>query len=578
MNSIVTVRHCSECNGDTSYYCLTCREDLCPSCRRIHNINLDTKHHEVSPYKNKNNMLSKSEVCAKHADQVYTMFCQHCDYPVCPNCKEHDGHILENIRTVYENKRTQQGKIINKIRSDMLYNARILASGISKDINSLKDDLDNRHTSLETKLQTLKKIIVAVASEMGFDILHRQIKCMNMHIVKLQKYNQVCKQSAIRPLQFIKYFKNDFLSQIYDRPYIAFEAINIKNMIELIDVKKDAKKTKGNRQVKQELLLQSLSFPLLIKSLKLPNIDQCDHISCVTPDRVWISNFKHELRLIDTETGECLHKVDEVREPLTAEFPVTVTGNGYHTVNSQCELFYVDKYLSINKLSADGKNTDPVLKISPPKPAIQCIHCSPFSENLLIGITIQENGAVMRFDNTLKEFQLLNPYTSLLHRNPCYISENTNGDVVVSDYYGFQNGALVVTDCNGIHRFSYTGKVFWPAGLCNDALSHILLCEIHTQTVRILNKDGVFLSYLLTDHSFGIHKPIGLSYDVNTHLLYVGSGSIKASRLSIFRYLNRHLNLTGKSDPLYLSICKYTTPSIFSVGSPKIFLQRFLFF
>uniref|UniRef100_K1QSB8 Uncharacterized protein n=1 Tax=Magallana gigas TaxID=29159 RepID=K1QSB8_MAGGI len=57
---------------------------------------------------------------------------------------------------------------------------------------------------------------------------------------------------------------------------------------------------------------------------------------------------------------------------------------------------------------------------------------------------------------------------------PNYITENNNGDIAVSDY-----DAVVVTEREGRHRFSYTGhpaeSVLRPRGICTDALSHILV-------------------------------------------------------------------------------------------------------
>nr|XP_034309446.1 uncharacterized protein LOC117683740 [Crassostrea gigas] len=173
-----------------------------------------------------------------------------------------------------------------------------------------------------------------------------------------------------------------------------------------------------------------------------------------------------------------------------------------------------------------------------------------------------------------------------LYRQPNYITENNNGDVVVSDYI-YPSGAVMVTERGGRHRFSYTGPPsgsrldprggrhrfsytgppsgsrldprggrhrfsytgrpsgsgLIPRGICTDALSHILVCDIRTKTVQMLDKDGQFLSHLLTE-SQEMGEPWDLSYDVNTHRLWVGSRD--NNKLCVYRYITRQDALTDK--------------------------------
>lgn len=88
-----------------------------------------------------------------------------------------------------------------------------------------------------------------------------------------------------------------------------------------------------------------------------------------------------------------------------------------------------------------------------------------------------------------------------LYKNPYYITENNNGDVVVSDFEVHLSGAVVVLERGGRHRFSYTGhpsgSQLRPGGICTDALSHILVCDVRTYTLQMIDRDGQFLSHLL---------------------------------------------------------------------------------
>ena len=157
----------------------------------------------------------------------------------------------------------------------------------------------------------------------------------------------------------------------------------------------------------------------------------------------------------------------------------------------------------------------------------------------------------MRYNNTGRHTQTI-PHRETphqLYRNPIYITENNNGDVVVSDWLG---RAVVLTSREGVHRFSYTGPPsgtgLGPSGICTDALSNILVCDRYNNTVQMLSEDGRFLKYLLTNKSAGVYRPSGLSYDVHTHHLWVVSGSLRHNTGSVNSHINRDLTPTGMSD------------------------------
>ena len=178
-----------------------------------------------------------------------------------------------------------------------------------------------------------------------------------------------------------------------------------------------------------------------------------------------------------------------------------------------------------------------------------------FSDILKYGLqldsTIKSNrGRVVRFDGTGKQTQVIEHeclnYTAYIH--PIYITENNNGDVVVSD----RRGAVVVSNREGKHRFSYTGPPaksgLLPYGICTDALSNILVCDGKTKAVHMLDQDGNFLSFLLTTaESTGLNViPFSLSYDRRTHLLLVGSELMNI--VFVYRYIKRVDSLHGICD------------------------------
>nr|XP_022290338.1 uncharacterized protein LOC111101975 [Crassostrea virginica] len=134
-----------------------------------------------------------------------------------------------------------------------------------------------------------------------------------------------------------------------------------------------------------------------------------------------------------------------------------------------------------------------------------------------------------------------------LHKNQH--PENNNGDVLVSD---FGHKAVVVTSGEGVHRFSYTGPPsgsrLEPREICTDVMSHILVSDfMYHCTVQMLDRDGQFLSYVFTRQTPGMnYRPWGLSYDVNTHAVWVGS--IEDKTMSVCRHIDRHLHLADEGE------------------------------
>lgn len=129
---------------------------------------------------------------------------------------------------------------------------------------------------------------------------------------------------------------------------------------------------------------------------------------------------------------------------------------------------------------------------------------------------------VTRYSKTGKKTQTIQFDSNglQLYKLPLDIVENNNGDVVVSD----NKKAVVVTDRGGKNLFNYTGHPpgsgLSPRGVCTDSLSHILVVDANTKTVHMINQDGHFLSYFLTNsQSQDIHPISFLRYDVNnSHL------------------------------------------------------------
>nr|XP_034319872.1 uncharacterized protein LOC109620628 [Crassostrea gigas]XP_034319873.1 uncharacterized protein LOC109620628 [Crassostrea gigas]XP_034319874.1 uncharacterized protein LOC109620628 [Crassostrea gigas]XP_034319875.1 uncharacterized protein LOC109620628 [Crassostrea gigas]XP_034319876.1 uncharacterized protein LOC109620628 [Crassostrea gigas]XP_034319877.1 uncharacterized protein LOC109620628 [Crassostrea gigas]XP_034319878.1 uncharacterized protein LOC109620628 [Crassostrea gigas]XP_03431987 len=553
---------CSKCPGDTEYHCVSCPCDLCPQCKENHVKDLQTIDHDVVSLRDKINYIPTQEICVRHPSHVYTKYCEPCQVPVCDSWFGHKSHKLPvrsflcgqrkhtilDIQTAYKTKQQQYRGTIHTIRSEALFYRPVLLPRIKTDFKTCHTEFSLYQSEMLTKAQTLKNRINIVRKDFmcnvfcDFDFKHRclkQMKEMSRHIVSLQEYElrYIQPEFTFSALQFLSFTKTA-LPQInltlHTSQLSMTESLNKEDVMESLSAIQITER--GNRRVGNQCLLKLTSGAEFHQYLTLTDVDRCHHISCVTSDRVWVSDDKKNLMLTDT-TGVPLHRVEDSCRGL-------YYGYGLHTVNSESELIYINRKYNINKLSKDMKTTTTFIKRTDSTWEPRCVYWSPSTGDLLVVMYNNDTktGKVTRYNQSGQLTQTIQNNTTGrgLYREPYYITENNNGDVVVSDYR-----AVVVTERGGRLRFSYTGhpsgSELQPRGICTDALSHILVCDCRTQTVQMIDSDGQFLSHLLIRPS-GIFYPHSLSYDVITHRLWVGSWY--NNTVVIYRYITRQDALT----------------------------------
>lgn len=98
------------------------------------------------------------------------------------------------------------------------------------------------------------------------------------------------------------------------------------------------------------------------------------------------------------------------------------------------------------------------------------------------------------------------------------IIENSNRDIVVVVVFM----VVIVKDYIGKYCFFYSGNCkgleFWFIGLCVDVLVYILVLDVKSKVVYMIDKNGWFLFYLLLLEKFVFWF---ISYDVNIYCLLV---------------------------------------------------------
>ena len=556
INSSVRVKYCSKdkCLQNAEYICQNCQKDFCFKCYKEHATMLDTKHHSITLYRNKRSHFpNKNETCSIHLDSIYQKYCEFCNIPICGRCKGHKRHKKLAILTAYESKQKQ----IFKIRSDTVYQCQVVLKELKGDVKHYREEKKHLESAMDVMSRRIKRFMDEVLSDNSYlKNVHRclsQKERIQRHVNKIQFYEQVLERLIKRPVKFLQFVKKLRPPSVEDTPNLHLHSllsmtpdINVEDLMNpLIKIKITEK---GKRHIENKQLLKAI-YPddiYAYDTYVVAGVDHCYHISCVTPDKVWINDL-NSLILADIKTGVTLKRL-----------PIVLFNSGIfgvHSVNSECELIYLENHSTVKKYCND-MTTKTVLKLKKrrhPEWFLLCVYCSPSTDDLLIG-----KKRVKTFESKVARYNKQGKLTQTIQNDkdgqalfkfPRFITENNNGDVVVSNQIDESNGAVVVTDRSGRHRFSYTGhppeSKILPLGICTDAFSNILVCDISKYRVQMIEENGRFFRSLELE-SGGIPKPLlGLSYDFNTHRLWVGSPD--KNEVYAIRYIHRLPHLTGMS-------------------------------
>lgn len=535
------VRLCHQCKNDTEFYCGTCTVNFCVVCKDKHVTDLSNKGHTVMIYREQNEYILTKEESAKHSDIIFERYSTS-DEPNCPD--------LAKEEKLCELKRKQHQEIIDLARSDVLFHRSVMSLCIRSDVETLHDEISQCRLEMLRKANTMRKRIDDMLDFISSkyvrllnSITHKQKVKMTRHIATIQMYDETYELSGNIPLRVFLFRMKVLLPNIQKNLILAqhsrlcskdsFHREKVVDLLSEIQMNKTEK-----RSVSLDRMLKII-YPSVLHgqlSTSKANLNCCIHISCLPHNKVWICD-KSKLVLMDT-SGVVYHRLNGIWNH------VHITG--LHSVNQNQELIYISSDSNLIKLSEDMKTMSIFFKREKSKWRPQCLVCSHSSGDVLVGMweVGTDRGKIMRLNSIgeVKDTIEKDKNNDNLYKNPMFITENNNGDIVVSDL----NRCLVVTDRGGEHRFSYTGHPtgsgLTPCGICTDIFSNILVCDKRTNTVQMIDKDGTFMYFLLTE-SDGIFKPWGLCYDIISHLLWVGSDSNNV--VKIFRYINRQDILTG---------------------------------
>lgn len=320
--------------------------------------------HNVLTYREKVHYIPTLESYLGHPSKVDRKNCELWQVSACKDCQNHKKLRSKNVRAAYKNKRKQHERTIHTIRSEALFIRPVLLTGIKTDFRTCETKFSIYQPQMFTKARKLKNLIDYLLYDLlnkvfcDFDIKHKCLKQkieMDKHIVRLQRYVQRYEHSTIRPLLFLLFIKKTRLLYkhvtVHTSQLSMIDSLNKEDVVQSLSGIKITER--GKRGMQNECLLKLMSTPDFHQSFTLTGDRCCCHISCMTSNRVWISDIQYRLFLKNTQ-GVNLHNIEDVYHDGDSYSDYY----GVHTVTNDGELIYLDMSSNINKLSKDIKNND----------------------------------------------------------------------------------------------------------------------------------------------------------------------------------------------------------------------------
>ncbi|XP_052682114.1 E3 ubiquitin-protein ligase TRIM71-like [Crassostrea angulata] len=551
-----------DCEKNCLFYCNPCHQPMCEQCRDEHQKSPETKNHELVPYRHRKDHLPV-EKCRDHPTKDLDILCDQCSVPLCSKCSTmtvHKGHSFTDLETIYTENSAACRQEIQNIQAYFIPMAKDLQNEIKLDATNIKTIMDGIRSSMMDEAKSLKTLVDEVTSD---NI--EQVNKMEESLKEMLQSQDITYEDYISYLkdlvnQFYGYlsstqFQNNAiifpLSEYFKIrpipettkpvPPVFTAGRYSKEMVAKLLGKITVSKTKPeNRKVKaMETASKHLKHTRLqgrekygvkqrlsssvtkVREYTVPGVDSVHHISQGKSSSLWVSD-------------NCSHIVHTDLQGNQLQNIKTSGGRyvGNLTVTQEGDLIYADKQNKvINRITPDKTITE-FIKTGDWTPL--SIHSSHINGDILVGMIKEAKGKVTRYNKTGKEIQNIESDNKgqELYSYPHYITENINGDICTSDLI---KQAVVVVNKSGQHRFSYTGQgsEFYPRGVCTDRLGHILVCDICSNTVHLLDQVGQFLCLLLKQQE-GAWSPCNVCVDGENNLFV---GHWKTNTVTVYKYL-----------------------------------------
>ncbi|XP_065944137.1 B-box type zinc finger protein ncl-1 isoform X1 [Magallana gigas] len=517
---------CNLCQKPVSFFCRQCGVNLCDSCIPVH-VRLKSKTgHDVVYFTSMED--ENTCLCESHPLNDCSAYCKTCDVPICFLCvsithKTHEiSELSDKIKELNrqckteellnaiakENERLQSSKqdlekILNHTTKQLSwlplnYKKRkdeVTARGeewhklIEETVKKLHQELDDMQKEHEAVLQKQKE---------KFEEMIEKVDEINKKVIEIHKSKNAVEIQRFKPMiekqETLKEFSQYSFPTFYEckidpnylQTYFGYVEKTQEKKMSLLEKNFKENDLPGTRMLEAPTVTSVIDsgFPAY-EEYKTRLYDMA-----VTEDnKVWMGGTSYELKLFDLQ-GHLHHTV-------------SITDLGLYLCMYNKQVVYIDQDDKAVRMISD---TDTVVTMFTTGDWIPLGVTSAASGDLLVCLSKDDQSKVVRYSSTgtvLQEIQY-DSQCQPLYKEVVYITENVNGDIIVTDW---EKDAVIAVDRLGIFRFSYSEKdsKIKPSSVATDSVGHVIVTEIPRNKIHMLDIDGRFLRYIIPEG--GINTP-----------------------------------------------------------------------
>ena len=563
------------CDNPAEYHCNTCGDTLCSKCKAIHLKSKATSNHSVVPYGERLRPEHLSSLsCPDHKGTECTHWCEKCCKAACMDCvtSTHYGHKMKKLEDILKEKTAMLQRELADLENNKLKEWKDLMEDVKQripkylyQVNGVEKELAARvkvfHAKVDEIFKDSREQLKDIAKR-NLVVFHQQVEMVSDGLEKVKQEIKECEDklrngSMESLLQYEK--KEEGMKATLPKispvmpPIFSPSEIDTKSMKEMFGKfteqhTKDGKANtgatsqdvmkatgKGNAALLQgatpktgasdsksestsrinQKNTEEITGPTLPQRhlIATPSVQASFHagcnsydqsIACVRSGRAWVRTGDGTLELMD-QRGAVKDYID------TDLFDDVV-------LSPQGELLLSDfSYKCIKSVSPD-KVVSKLFRTQWTPYGLCCLHSGD------VAVTFREEGRVVIYSRSGKIVQELN---KKLFRHPYRVAQNkVNKDLYICDKDGpniSYTGKIIALDTSYCLKYEYTGQGnidFHPMDLCTDSAGRVLITDSESNTVHILDRDGRFLQYLLTEEQ-GLWDPVSINVD-NDGYAWVG--------------------------------------------------------